>query len=119
MVVLTFPLSRIEGHAKVVMVAEGGKLMDAGFQATEFRGFYKFLRGQKAHRILQTISRVCGVCTAAHSIASVKTLEEIYGITPPEKAIRIRNLILLGQIIQSHATSLFLFTMPDFLSPKT
>jgi coenzyme F420-reducing hydrogenase alpha subunit len=117
MVVLTFPLSRIEGHARIVMLIEQGELKDAGFQATEFRGFYNFLRGQKAHHIFQPISRVCGVCTTAHSIASIKTLEDIYQVQIPEIAMKIRNLMLLGQIIQSHATSLFIFTMPDLLSP--
>ena len=87
MVVLTFPLSRIEGHARVIMVSERGRLKDAGFQATEFRGFYKFLRGQRPNRVFQTISRVCGVCTAAHSLATIKALEDIYGTRPPETAV--------------------------------
>jgi len=34
-------------------------------------------------------------------------------VEPPPAAIRVRELMMLGQIIQNQATSLFLFTMPD------
>ena len=32
---------------------------------------------------------------------------------PPQLANEIRELLLLGQLIQNQATSLFIFTMPD------
>jgi F420-non-reducing hydrogenase large subunit len=34
-------------------------------------------------------------------------------VEPPELANEIRELLLLGQLIQNQATSLFIFTMPD------
>ena len=37
MTTLIFPLSRIEGHARVVMEEEDGKLLSAQFQAVELR----------------------------------------------------------------------------------
>ena len=59
--------------------------------------------------------RICGVCSTAHHVAAVKALEDAYGVTPPPLARRIRSLLLLGQLIQNQATSLFIFTMPDRL----
>ncbi|MFH1447087.1 MAG: nickel-dependent hydrogenase large subunit, partial [Chloroflexota bacterium] len=49
----------------------------------------------------------------AHHVASVKALEDIFKFTPPKLAEDIRELLLLGQLIQNQATSLFIFTMPD------
>jgi coenzyme F420-reducing hydrogenase alpha subunit len=49
----------------------------------------------------------------AHHVTAVKTLEDAYGVTPPPLASRIRSLLLLGQLLQNQATSLFIFTMPD------
>jgi F420-non-reducing hydrogenase large subunit len=61
------------------------------------------------------VPRICGVCSTAHRVASVEALEDAYGVSPPPLARKIRELLLLGQIIQNQATSVFVFTMPDRL----
>lgn len=114
MTTLTFPLSRIEGHAQVIIRVVGGEVSGATLQATEMRGFEYFLNGAPAEQLPIIVPRICGVCSTAHHIASVKALEQIYGIEPPPAAIHVRGLMMLGQLIQNQATSLFLFTMPDF-----
>ena len=113
MTTLTFPISRIEGHARVVIEVQAGKVVSARFQATEMRGFQKFVQGVPAEQMPVITPRICGVCSTAHHVAAVKALEDAYGITPPPLAKKIRNLLLLGQLIQNQATSLFIFTMPD------
>jgi len=40
-------------------------------------------------------------------------------VTPPPLARTIRELLLLGQLIQNQATSLFIFTMPDRLGVES
>ena len=112
---LTFPLSRIEGHARVVIDIEGGEVRSASFQAMEFRGFRQFVKGVPAEQMTVIVPRICGVCSTAHHIAAVKALEDAFGVEPPPLARRLRELLLLGQLIQSQATSLFIFTMPDRL----
>ncbi|MCU0522732.1 MAG: nickel-dependent hydrogenase large subunit [Anaerolineae bacterium] len=113
MATLTFPLSRIEGHAQVVIEVRNGEVISAHFQATEYRGFEHLVQGGPAEQMPVIVPRICGVCSTAHHVAAVKTLEDIYGITPPPVAIEIRELLMLGQLIQNQATSLFIFTMPD------
>ena len=112
---LTFPLSRIEGHAQVVIEVQGGEVISAHFEAMEFRGFEYFVQGAPAEQMSVIAPRICGVCSTAHHVAAVKALEDAYGVTPPPLALKIRELLLLGQIIQNQATSLFIFTMPDRL----
>lgn len=115
MTTLTFPISRIEGHARVVIEVQGGEVISARFQATEMRGFQYFVQGVPAEQMPVITPRICGVCSTAHHVAAVKALEDAFGITPPPLARKIRNLLLLGQLIQNQATSLFIFTMPDRL----
>ena len=112
---LTFPLSRIEGHAQVVIEVQGGKVVSAHFQATEFRGFEHLVKGVPAEDMIVIVPRICGVCSTAHHVAAVEALEDAYGVSPPPLAQNIRELLLLGQLIQNQATSLFIFTMPDRL----
>jgi coenzyme F420-reducing hydrogenase alpha subunit len=112
---LTFPLSRIEGHAQVVIEVQAGEVVSARFEAMEFRGFEYFVQGVPAEQMPVITPRICGVCSTAHHVAAVKALEDAYGVTLPPLALKLRELLLLGQIIQNQATSLFIFTMPDRL----
>lgn len=112
---MTFPISRIEGHAQAVIDIQRGQAVRAFFQATEFRGFERFLQGTPAEEAIVIVPRICGVCATAHHLAAVKALEGLYEVTPPPLALKIRELLMLGQMIQSQATSLFIFTMPDEL----
>jgi F420-non-reducing hydrogenase large subunit len=116
---LIFPLSRIEGHARVVIEIDGEQILSARFEAMEYRGFERFLIGTPAEQMPIVVPRVCGVCSTAHHVAAVKALEDAYGITPPPLARKIRELLLLGQLIQNQATSIFLFTMPDRLGTES
>ena len=115
MTTLTFPLSRIEGHARVEIEVRDGEILSTRFQAMEKRGFSIMVKGVPAEQMPVIVPRICGVCSTAHHVASVKALEDAYGVQPPSLAGTIRELLLLGQLIQNQATSLFVFTMPDRL----
>ena len=113
MTTFTFPLSRIEGHAQVVIEVLNGEVISTHFQAMQMRGFEHFLQGTPAEQMPVIVPRICGVCSTAHHLAAVGALEDAYGVTPPPLAVKIRELLFLGQLIQNQATSLFVFTMPD------
>ena len=115
MTTLIFPLSRIEGNARVEIEVQSGKVVSTRFQAMEKRGFTLFVKGVPAEQMPVIVPRICGVCSTAHHVASVKALEDAYGVQPPPLARTLRELLMLGQLIQNQATSLFVFTMPDRL----
>lgn len=118
MPIITFPLSRIEGHAQVCISYSEGRVNWARFEASELRGFEVLVQGAPAEQMPVLVPRICGVCSTAHHLASVKALEAIYGVEPPPAAVRVRELMMLGQLIQNQATSLFLFTMPDLAGSR-
>ena len=109
------PTTRIEGHGKVTIILDDfGNVSDAYFYATEIRGFDYFLRGMDAERLPFIISRICGVCSTAHIMASVKAIESIYKTEITETARKLRELLLMAQIISNHALVFFFLTLPDF-----
>lgn len=113
------PTTRIEGHGKVTITLDSsGNVSDAHFYATEIRGFDYFLRGMEAERLPFIISRICGVCSTAHVIASAKAIESIYRIEITETAEKLRELLLMGQIISNHSLVFFFLTLPDFWFPS-
>lgn len=112
------PTTRIEGHGKVTIILdELGNVSDAHFYATEIRGFDYFLKGMEADRLPFIISRICGVCSTAHIIASVEAIESIYKTEITETARKLRELLLLGQIINNHSLVIYFLTLPDFYFP--
>jgi F420-non-reducing hydrogenase large subunit len=119
MTTLTFPLSRIEGHARVEIEINNGEVLSTRFQAMEKRGFSLMVSGVPSEQMPVIVPRICGVCSTAHHVAAVKALEDAFGVTPPPLAGIIRELLLLGQLIQNQATSLFVFTMPDRLGVES
>ncbi|MGQ9566282.1 MAG: Ni/Fe hydrogenase subunit alpha [Candidatus Bathyarchaeales archaeon] len=109
------PTTRIEGHGKVtIFLDDFGNVSDAYFYCTEIRGFDYFLRGMEADRLPFIISRICGVCSTAHIVASVKAIEKIYGTEITETAEKLRELLLMGQIISNHSLVFFFLILPDF-----
>lgn len=112
------PTTRIEGHGKVtITLDEVGNVSNAYFYATEIRGFDYFLRGMEADRLPFIISRICGVCSTAHIIASVEAIESIYHAEVTETAKKLRELLLMGQTISNHSLVIYFLTLPDFYFP--
>jgi F420-non-reducing hydrogenase large subunit len=108
------PVTRIEGHARVLLdVDDGGALKNATLVVNELRGFERILVGMEADRMPLVTARICGVCPTAHHLAAVKAIENALGVEPPPAAKRLRELLLLGHMIHSHTLSLFILTGPD------
>src|SRR5512142_1973083 len=110
------PVTRIEGHAKItIQLDDEGAVSDARFHVTEFRGFEKFCEGRPLGEMTGITGRICGICPVSHLLASAKAGDAILAVEIPPAAEKLRRLMNLGQIIQSHALSFFHLSAPDFL----
>ncbi|BAY27659.1 hydrogenase large subunit [Calothrix sp. NIES-2100] len=110
------PVTRIEGHAKIsIYLDDSGQVSDARFHVTEFRGFEKFCEGRPFWEMPGITARVCGICPVSHLLASAKAGDRLLSVTIPQAAEKLRRLMNLGQIVQSHALSFFHLSAPDFL----
>ncbi|NQU11799.1 Ni/Fe hydrogenase subunit alpha [bacterium] len=110
------PVTRIEGHAKITIhLDQRGEVTDARFHVVEFRGFEKFCEGRHFAEMPQITPRTCGICPVSHLLASAKACDMIVGNEVPRTAHRLRELLHMGQITQSHALSFFHLSAPDLL----
>ncbi|MCU0785822.1 MAG: Ni/Fe hydrogenase subunit alpha [Verrucomicrobia bacterium] len=110
------PVTRIEGHAKITIhLDRRGEVDDARFHVVEFRGFEKFCEGRHFSEMPQITPRTCGICPVSHLLASAKACDAIVGQEIPRPAKLLRELMHMGQIIQSHALSFFHLSAPDLL----
>jgi NAD-reducing hydrogenase large subunit len=110
------PVTRIEGHAKVtVHLKENGDVEHAYLHVNEFRGFEKFCENRMFFEMPSITPRICGICPVSHHLASAKVCDQIVGAPPPKPANMLRELMHMGQIIQSHGMHFFELAGPDLL----
>ncbi len=110
------PVTRIEGHAKVtVHMNDGGTVDQAYLHINEFRGFEKFCEGRMYFEMPSITPRICGICPVSHHLAAAKASDDLIGAPPPRPANLLRELMHMGQIIQSHGMHFFELAGPDLL----
>ena len=110
------PVTRIEGHAKVTIhMDDNGNVERALFHVNEFRGFEKFCEGRMFFELPAITPRICGICPVSHHLASAKACDELAGAPSPRPASLLRDLMHMGQVIQSHGMHFFELAGPDFL----
>ena len=110
------PVTRIEGHARITLqLDDGGKVDDAQFHVTQFRGFEKFCEGRPFPEMPSLTARTCGICPVSHLMASSKACDALMSVEIPANAVKLRRIMNLAQIIQSHALSFFHLSSPDML----
>ncbi|WP_448853700.1 nickel-dependent hydrogenase large subunit [Corynebacterium frankenforstense] len=101
------PITRIEGHLRIELETENDKITDAWSETTQYRGIEDICRGRDPRDVWAFVGRICGVCTAVHSIASVHAVEDAIGSRPPEQAQLIRDMVLSSQELHDHVVHFY------------
>lgn len=110
------PVTRIEGHSKITLfLDDAGDVQDAQFHVTQFRGFELLSEGRPFREMPSLMARICGICPISHLIASAKACDELLAVRIPETAVKLRQMVNLAQMVQSHALSFFYLSAPDLL----
>lgn len=109
------PLTRVEGHGRVDLILRDGQLHDVEVRLIESpRLFEALLVGRRFDEVPDLICRICAICSAVHKLTALAAIEQALGIEVPRPARLLRELLLLGGHIQSHALHLFCLILPDF-----
>jgi len=111
---LNIPVNRAEGDLEISVEIADGIVTDAWSSGTMFRGFEEMMIGRGPLDGLVITPRICGICSLTHLNAAVEALDEIAGVTPPDNALRLRNLALMVETIQSDLRQAVLMFMADF-----
>ncbi len=113
------PVTRIEGHLNIeisVDTVDGvQQVVEARAIGGLFRGFEKLLIGRDPRDAQHITERICGVCPVAHGMASVRALDAAFGVTIPENARILRNLVNGSNFVESHILHFYLLSVPDYI----
>jgi len=109
------PLSRVEGHGRVELALDGNRLTDVRLRLLESpRLFESLLVGRRFDEVPELICRICAICSAVHKLTALRAVEAALAVEVPLLANSLRELLLLGGHVQSHALHLFCLILPDF-----
>lgn len=109
-------LTKIEGHASLILKINKGKVERCDLSSIEgSRYFEGLVKGRLFHEAPEITSRICGICSCAHTLCSIFAMEHALNIQPSELTIQLRKLLNWGERIRSHTTHLYFLSLPDFL----
>jgi F420-non-reducing hydrogenase large subunit len=110
------PVTRLEGHAKVTInLDDSGNVADTFVHIVELRGFEKFCIGRPVEELPRIVTSICGVCPWSHHLASAKTNDVIFGVTPPSAGRKLRELCNAVAFVEEHTLHFFFLAGPDFV----
>jgi NAD-reducing hydrogenase large subunit len=85
------------------------------FHVDEFRGLEKFCEGRPYFEMPQITQRICGICPVSHHLAAAKACDGVARVEPPRPARLLRELMHMGQVVQSHGMHFFHLAAPDLV----
>lgn len=108
-------VTRVEGHGNIHVRVKNGKLTQAQWEVVETPRFFEAILRGKSYDLAPTLtSRICGICSIGHTLASLRAVENALHINPPRVASQLRMLAKHGETLQSHFLHLFFLVAPDF-----
>jgi coenzyme F420-reducing hydrogenase alpha subunit len=109
-------ITRVEGHGNIVVNVKDGKLEKCQWQVPEAPRFFEaMVVGQKWDVIHHITSRICGICSIGHTLASLKATEAAFGIKLTERDLKLRRLAIHAENLQSHILHLGYLVLPDLM----
>jgi sulfhydrogenase subunit alpha len=109
-------LARVEGHGGISVELDDGAISSVRFDIYEGpRLLEGLVRGRSYEDISQILSRICSICSVAHSLTSLKATENALDVKVTPQTELLRDLLSRGESIQSHALHLFCLAAPDYL----
>jgi coenzyme F420-reducing hydrogenase alpha subunit len=109
-------LSRIEGHAHLIVDTKAGEVLECQLEVVETpRFFERLLVGRHYSEVAGLASRICGVCSHSHTLVSQMASERAFGVEVSEQVTSLRRLLMFGEILQSHLLHLYFMAIPDYL----
>lgn len=96
-------VTRVEGHGNIVLNVKKEKIEKIQWQVPEAPRFFEaMLRGRQYTELRSITSRICGICSIGHSLASLKATENALNVNISKQTNLLRHLAINAENMQSH-----------------
>ena len=109
-------VTRVEGHGNIVVDVSDNQIKECRWEVPEAPRFFEaMVRGRMWHEVHHITSRICGICSIGHTLASVKATEAALGVDVSPQTVRLRELVKHGENLQSHVLHVGYLALPDLV----
>lgn len=109
-------VTRIEGHGDITVNVKNGKIEKCQWSVVEAPRFFEaMVRGRTWKELHHITSRICGICSIGHTLASLRATENAMRIKVNEQDVRLRKLALHAENLQSHVLHIGYLVLPDLM----
>ncbi len=109
-------VTRVEGHGNIVVNVKQGRIEECKWEVVEAPRFFEaFVRGRSYLELSHITSRICGICSVGHTLASLKATEAALGVQVSEQTRLFRRILAQGENLQSHVLHTYFLAAPDFV----
>ena len=85
------------------LVVDGETVVDVDVRiGWNHRGIEKISESKSFDQSIFIVERICGICSSSHPITCVQALEDLGGISVPDRALYIRSIIQELERLHSH-----------------
>jgi coenzyme F420-reducing hydrogenase alpha subunit len=109
-------VTRVEGHGNITVNATDGKIERCEWSVPEAPRFFEaMVRGRHYSEVARITSRICGICSVGHTLASVKATEDALGMEISEQSVLLRRILKHGENFDSNVLHVYFLVAPDLL----
>lgn len=109
-------MAKIYGHASLEVKIRGKSVRQCKLHIEESSRFFEhMMKGKRFDEARRLAPRICGICAASHNITAIMAVEDALGVKPSPHVKRLREALILGGYIQSHALHGYFLALPDYL----
>lgn len=113
-------VTRVEGHGNITVNIKNGNIEKCDWNVPEAPRFFEaMVRGRHYTEVHRIVSRICGICSVGHTLASVKATEAALGIKVSPQTKKLRSLLKHAENFDSHVLHVLFLATPDLLGVQS
>ena len=109
-------LPRVEGNGGVSATIDGHLVTEVKLVINEGpRLIERLTVGKTPEEDVSLAPRICAICSVSHKNAVIRAMENALGVRVPPKVTLLRELMHMGEFIESHALHVYYLALPDYV----
>ncbi len=109
-------LARVEGNGGISATIDGKIVTDVKFSIYEGPRLVERLTvGKTPEEDVNIVPRICAICSLSHKYAVLRAMENALSVKVSPKVALFRELMHLGEMIESHSLHLYYLALPDYV----
>lgn len=109
-------LARVEGNGGISATIDGKVVTEVKFSIFEGpRLIERLTVGRTPEEDVSMAPRICAICTLSHKNAVLRAMENALSVKVPPKVTLLRELMHMGEMIESHSLHVYYLALPDYV----